>query len=122
MVTALAALAATVGCKRSEEELLDRSIALNERVYQVLEEHVDRPQAAVEALQRLEEQTREEREALRRAYKEARAKLDEAARKALDRRAEKRSKELQARFATLMKRFPADVRPMLQQWVFRIVH
>ncbi len=113
----LVALALSAGCKTAEQKLLERSLDLNDRVFALLEEHVDAPDKAIRALTELEERSREERRALKAEFETTIAKLDPDAQKAFQEEARDRWEEYARKFQTIVKRFPPESQPRIRQLI-----
>ncbi len=120
LATALAWLLAALvlagpGCRTAEEKHLEASLALYSQALEVLEKNADNPNEGLAALTKLEEDSREQRAAMRAEFAAALEKLDETQRKAFSDEAKTRSDPLRAKLDAATKRYPEDRRPRIRQ-------
>jgi len=107
------------GCKSeaqtNAEEALEETLALHDQVYRILEANIDKPDAALDELRKLEESTRDSRTERRQRGKLALETLNDKEKLAFGERATQQYNEYAAKLGTILKRFEATHRPSLQR-------
>ena len=118
----VAGLLTGAGCKSDERKAVDDTKELHEQVYETLKTHAGDTDAALRALRKREEDTRSQREELRKRGKAALDKLDEAERKAFQADVVKRHKAFATRLMAAIERFPENRRPEIMLLVRQLTH
>ena len=111
-----------IGCKSTEQKVLDETLALHEQAYQLLKDNVDNPAKATELMIKLEEDSREQRKKLRTDGTDALKKLSEEAKKTWYEDSNRRFEEYATKFGTVLKRYEGQARDRLQALVSQITH
>jgi hypothetical protein len=122
LVLLLAALLSAAGCKTTEQKLLEESLALNEEVFQLLNDNIAEPGTAIRKLTELEETSRDARRQLREDFKAAFEKLDDKAKKTFEEEGRARYEEYATKFQTVVKRYPPEKQQRLRQLIGIVTH
>ena len=108
------------GCK-SELVKIDEKLQSNQdKILQILEDNVSDSKNALKALAKLEEDTRDERSKLRKAYNKEKAALGEEARTLLNTESLERWNEFSSKLGTLIKRYDKEVQQGLKKTIGQI--
>ena len=99
---------------------MDESFALHQEAYDILEKNRSDPNAAIAQLRKLEEDTRDHREDVRKKLKSSLEELTDQERKAFREKAMKRYKELSAKFGTIIQEYPQEKQAQIQSLVSQI--
>jgi peptidoglycan hydrolase CwlO-like protein len=110
-------IAVSVGCTSEVAKLTETLHANHDKALEILKDNVDADDKAVAALVKLEEDTREERTRLRRAWEAAMAELEKDEQDAIRSELTKRWTDYSSQFGTLVKRYETQTQPRLKQLI-----
>jgi hypothetical protein len=113
-------IAGSYGCKSELEKADEQLQGIQDQVFQILEDSAPDGKKAIEAMNKLEEQTRDSRKKLRVKYLEAKSNLSSEARDAKNAESEQRWRENATKIETLVKRYEEPERSTLKRLVGQI--